>query len=112
VSTVVTSVVGSPLVKAAAFSYGVRRALGGRQQHDGHLGEQVATGRVVQSPRAKGAPRRTAKSGKGTTSTTSTTRTKGTKGTKSSNTGNTGDTGKIGNTGGIGKGGRSGAGRK
>jgi hypothetical protein len=30
VSTVVTSVVGGPLVKAAAFSYGVRRALGNR----------------------------------------------------------------------------------
>jgi hypothetical protein len=30
VSTVVTSVVGGPLVKAAAFSYGVRRALGQR----------------------------------------------------------------------------------
>jgi uncharacterized protein YoxC len=30
VSSVVTSVVGGPLVKAAAFSYGVRRALGNR----------------------------------------------------------------------------------
>jgi uncharacterized protein DUF948 len=29
VSTVMTSVVGGPLVKAAAFSYGVRKALGG-----------------------------------------------------------------------------------
>jgi uncharacterized protein YoxC len=29
-STAVTSVVGGPLVKAAAFSYGVRRALGNR----------------------------------------------------------------------------------
>lgn len=30
VTTVMTSVVGGPLVKAAAFSYGVRKALGGR----------------------------------------------------------------------------------
>ena len=30
-STAVTSVVGGPLVKAAAFSYGVRRALGQRE---------------------------------------------------------------------------------
>jgi hypothetical protein len=30
VTTVVTSLVGAPLVKAAAFSYGVRRALGHR----------------------------------------------------------------------------------
>ncbi len=30
VTTVMTSVVGGPLVKAAAFSYGVRRALGSR----------------------------------------------------------------------------------
>ncbi|MQY09790.1 DUF948 domain-containing protein [Actinomadura macrotermitis] len=29
VTTVMTSVVGGPLVKAAAFSYGVRKALGG-----------------------------------------------------------------------------------
>jgi uncharacterized protein YoxC len=47
VSTVVTSVVGNPLVKAAAFSYGVRRALGVRA---GGPGGQVATGRVVRSP--------------------------------------------------------------
>jgi hypothetical protein len=100
VSTVVTSVVGSPLVKAAAFSYGVRRALGGRPQQYGPVGEQVATGRVVQSPPAKGASRRTAKSGKAA------------KGTKSGNTGNTGDIGKTGSTGSTGKGGRSGAGRK
>lgn len=32
VTTTVTSVVGGPLVKAAAFSYGVRRAIGGRSQ--------------------------------------------------------------------------------
>lgn len=30
VTTVMSSVVGGPLVKAAAFSYGVRKALGGR----------------------------------------------------------------------------------
>lgn len=30
VTTVMTSVVGGPLVKAAAFSYGVRKALGSR----------------------------------------------------------------------------------
>jgi hypothetical protein len=30
VTTVMTSVVGGPLVKAAAFSYGVRKALGNR----------------------------------------------------------------------------------
>jgi uncharacterized protein YoxC len=53
VSTVVTSVVGSPLVKAAAFSYGVRRALGGRQQPTGHMSEQVATGRVTQGQRGR-----------------------------------------------------------
>jgi uncharacterized protein DUF948 len=30
VTTTVTSIVGGPLVKAAAFSYGVRKAMGGR----------------------------------------------------------------------------------
>jgi hypothetical protein len=34
VSTVVSSVVGGPLVKAAAFSYGVRRALGQNKPAD------------------------------------------------------------------------------
>jgi uncharacterized protein YoxC len=32
VTTTVTSVVGGPLVKAAAFSYGVRKAIGARNQ--------------------------------------------------------------------------------
>ncbi len=32
VSTTVTSIVGGPLVKAAAFSYGVRKAIGSRNQ--------------------------------------------------------------------------------
>ena len=32
VSTTVTSIVGGPLVKAAAFSYGVRKAMGARGQ--------------------------------------------------------------------------------
>lgn len=32
VTTTVTSIVGGPLVKAAAFSYGVRKAMGGRNQ--------------------------------------------------------------------------------
>jgi hypothetical protein len=60
VSTVVTSVVGNPLVKAAAFSYGVRRAFGVRQQNGRphEPGGQVTTGRVVQSPPAKTATRR------------------------------------------------------
>src|SRR4051794_24768949 len=68
VSTVVTSVVGNPLVKAAAFSYGVRRALGVRQQEgvrqqgvrqqgvrrqQNGRGGQVANGRVVTAPPAK-----------------------------------------------------------
>jgi ABC-type transporter Mla subunit MlaD len=35
VSTTVTSIVGGPLVKAAAFSYGVRKAIGSR----GHGGQ-------------------------------------------------------------------------
>jgi uncharacterized protein YoxC len=34
VTTVMTSVVGGPLVKAAAFSYGVRKALGNNRQPD------------------------------------------------------------------------------
>ncbi|MFI0373829.1 DUF948 domain-containing protein [Actinomadura sp. 1N219] len=34
VTTVMTSVVGGPLVKAAAFSYGVRKALGSRDGDD------------------------------------------------------------------------------
>lgn len=32
VTTTVTSIVGGPLVKAAAFSYGVRKAIGSRNQ--------------------------------------------------------------------------------
>ncbi|WUI03700.1 DUF948 domain-containing protein [Spirillospora sp. NBC_00431] len=35
VTTVMTSVVGGPLVKAAAFSYGVRKALAGRDDDNG-----------------------------------------------------------------------------
>lgn len=100
VSTVVTSVVGSPLVKAAAFSYGVRRALGVRQQQNGHGGEQIATGRVVQGPRAKTGARRAAKSAKATRST---------KAGTTRSTGNTGDTGKTGT---AGKGGKGGTGRR
>lgn len=34
VSTVMSSVMGGPLVKAAAFSYGVRKALANRQDED------------------------------------------------------------------------------
>ena len=34
VTTVMSSVVGGPLVKAAAFSYGVRKALGNRDEGD------------------------------------------------------------------------------
>ncbi|MFI6520783.1 DUF948 domain-containing protein [Spirillospora sp. NPDC050679] len=42
VTTVMTSVVGGPLVKAAAFSYGVRKALGNRD--DGGSGGGPAGG--------------------------------------------------------------------
>ena len=34
VTTTVTSIVGGPLVKAAAFSYGVRKAIGSRNHGD------------------------------------------------------------------------------
>jgi hypothetical protein len=66
VSGVMTSVVGNPLVKAAAFSYGVRRALTGRPQNgQGSQGGQgpVTTGRVVANSRTKAASRRAAKGG-------------------------------------------------
>jgi hypothetical protein len=59
VSTVVTSVVGNPLVKAAAFSYGVRRALGNRPQSAS--GGPVTDGRVVPNSRVKAGSRRGAK---------------------------------------------------
>src|SRR5918992_207450 len=51
VSTVVTSVVGSPLVKAAAFSYGVRRALGGRARPNRPPGAAGRGGRWGPAPR-------------------------------------------------------------
>lgn len=38
VTTVMTSVVGGPLVKAAAFSYGVRKALGNTRTENGGSG--------------------------------------------------------------------------
>jgi uncharacterized protein YoxC len=72
-STVVTSVVGGPLVKAAAFSYGVRRALGQRPQAEqveqtkqtkqsrrtGRTGrsDQAAIGRIVPKPRGRNGSR-------------------------------------------------------
>nr|WP_089316310.1 DUF948 domain-containing protein [Actinomadura mexicana] len=53
VTTVMTSVVGGPLVKAAAFSYGVRKALGNR---DGE--ERAASGRPELPARSPGRGRR------------------------------------------------------
>src|SRR5690349_19059087 len=53
VTTVMTSVVGGPLVKAAAFSYGVRKALGHR---DGE--ERAASGRPELPARSSGRGRR------------------------------------------------------
>ncbi|MES9541232.1 DUF948 domain-containing protein [Spirillospora sp. NPDC049024] len=53
VTTVMTSVVGGPLVKAAAFSYGVRKALGGR---DGE--GRAASGRPELQARSSGKGRR------------------------------------------------------
>lgn len=93
VSTVVTSVVGSPLVKAAAFSYGVRRALGVRQQpgvrrQQNGRGGQVTPVRVVATPQAKTGSRRGGRTAK------------------------TGDPGRSGKVGKADKTGRSGAGRK
>lgn len=58
-STVVTSVVGNPLIKAAAFSYGVRRALGTRPQSPN--GRPATDGRVISSASAKAGSRRGAK---------------------------------------------------
>ncbi|MFD0686316.1 DUF948 domain-containing protein [Actinomadura fibrosa] len=54
VTTVMTSVVGGPLVKAAAFSYGVRKALGGR---DGD-GRPAASDRPQLQSRSSGKGRR------------------------------------------------------
>jgi uncharacterized protein YoxC len=77
-STVVTSVVGGPLVKAAAFSYGVRRALGQRPQDERTeqieqtrqsrtrqtrqsrrtgRSDQAAIGRIVPKPRGRNGSR-------------------------------------------------------
>jgi uncharacterized protein YoxC len=62
-STVVTSVVGGPLVKAAAFSYGVRRALGQRPQAEQtrrrqtRRSDQAAIGRIVPKPRGRNGSR-------------------------------------------------------
>jgi hypothetical protein len=53
VTTVMTSVVGGPLVKAAAFSYGVRKALGGR---DGE--GRAESGRPELQARSSGRGRR------------------------------------------------------
>ena len=127
VSTVVTSVVGSPLVKAAAFSYGVRRALGGRPQQGAPAGGPAVTGSVAQTPRGKTSARRTATSAKaakggaagetggiGNTGKTGTSRGTGKIG-KVGKTRKTSRTSKIDNTGkagGTGQGGRSEAGRK
>lgn len=54
VTTVMTSVVGGPLVKAAAFSYGVRKALAGR---DGD-GRQAGSDRPQLPARPAGKGRR------------------------------------------------------
>ena len=53
VTTVMSSVVGGPLVKAAAFSYGVRKALGGREGDEG-----PESGRPQLQARATGKGRR------------------------------------------------------
>ncbi|TDD62282.1 DUF948 domain-containing protein [Actinomadura darangshiensis] len=55
VTTVMTSVVGGPLVKAAAFSYGVRKALGGR---DGDGDGRNHSGRPELQARPSGKGRR------------------------------------------------------
>jgi uncharacterized protein YoxC len=49
VTTVMTSVVGGPLVKAAAFSYGVRKALASRS--DGEQGSGPADGAAARPAR-------------------------------------------------------------
>ncbi|HEU5030759.1 MAG TPA: DUF948 domain-containing protein [Spirillospora sp.] len=54
VTTVMTSVVGGPLVKAAAFSYGVRKALSSR---DGD-GRSAASGRAQLPARSSGKGRK------------------------------------------------------
>jgi uncharacterized protein YoxC len=52
VTTVMTSVVGGPLVKAAAFSYGVRKALGNRaeESRDGREDRSGRSGRGSSRP--------------------------------------------------------------
>ncbi len=54
VTTVMTSVVGGPLVKAAAFSYGVRKALGNREGE----GRAAAPDRPQLQARSQGKGRR------------------------------------------------------
>lgn len=57
VTTVMTSVVGGPLVKAAAFSYGVRKALSSRDG-EGRSGAPGASGRPQLPARSSGKGRR------------------------------------------------------
>ncbi|MBD2894082.1 DUF948 domain-containing protein [Actinomadura nitritigenes] len=57
VTTVMTSVVGGPLVKAAAFSYGVRKALSSRDG-EGRSGGSGASGRPQLPARSSGKGRR------------------------------------------------------
>ena len=55
VTTVMTSMVGGPLVKAAAFSYGVRKALGNREEE---AARRPPSGRKQLPARSSGRGRR------------------------------------------------------